>query len=670
MWNVWQIYKRFFGGLKLVMFLALLIVAAESSVPYIVAALGRYTVDEILELGLPGPKNDFAEIERTPQHRQRLEESWIGAPRPGIWDGQGEIIAPPVEQKVTVTQDRVVIAGDGRVSGAELKEQIILKRGKGQAQKIRLLLWVFGITIAVYLLHSGAKVIHKYMLGWVGEKVVFRLRRALHTKLQQLQMTYHDQHEKGRLMARVMDDVVVVRRTSVHLSTSLTVNIFMLLVGIVVLLLIDVKMAMVSFLALPAFAVVYTRLKTRMKQLWQGVARQRAGMYGLVADRLASPETVKSFGQERRESIRLFARARDLLTTELRLVWLSGFLGLWVTVVHGLCVATVLGMGMLLVKSGTLSIGYLLFFYGSFGLMFMPVKSLCMLIPALQRFRVSADRVMEILEEPVTIYDDPAAIDLPIVAGLIRLKDVGLRYDGIEEEALKGITLDIEPGQRICLMGPSGAGKTSLANLLLRLYEPTAGAIRLDGRDLREINISSLRDHVGYVPQDTFLFTGSVRDNIRYGNLLAEDQQVEDAAKAAELHDFIITLPEKYDTIVGERGVTLSGGQRQRVSLARALLTDPRVLILDDCTSALDAITEAKIVKTLRTALAGRTTIIITHRVSMSSRADLVVVLKDGTVVEVGTHDELLQKEGIYHDLVIEQLAERTSKPSLQVHCR
>jgi len=317
---------------------------------------------------------------------------------------------------------------------------------------------------------------------------------------------------------------------------------------------------------------------------------------------------------------------------------------------------------MLMVRDGRLSIGYLLFFNGSLALMYMPVARISMLIPMMQRFRVSADRVLEVLDEPVAIRSAPQAVDLPSVAGLICMKNVGLCYEGSESPALKDISLTIEPGQQVCLMGPSGAGKTSLVNLLLRLYEPTDGSIQLDGRDLRKINLSSLRQHMAYVPQDAFLFSGTLRDNIRYGNFLAGDKQVEKAAKAAELHDFVLTLPDAYDTIVGERGVTLSGGQRQRVSLARALLTDPRVLILDDCTSALDVITEARIVKTLRTVMAGRTTIVITHRVSMSSRADLIIVLKNGVVAEVGPHEKLLGREDIYHDLVAEQLAEKALK--------
>ena len=596
------------------MLLALLIVAAESAVPYVMAAMGRYTVDEVLEL-------DPA------QAKGRMHET--------------------AKEK-----------DDSEAAGASAAEADA-KQGKSKSEKHRLLTLIFVATIAVYFLHSASKVLHKYMLGWVGEKVVLRLRAALHEKLQQLQMTFHDQHEKGRLMARVMDDVVIIRRTSVHLSTSLTVNTFMVLVGATVLLLIDVKLALVSFMGLPLFGFIYAKLRIRMRDLWRSVARQRAGMYGLVGDRLASPETIKSFGQEQRESIRLFRRARDLLKTELKLVVFTGFLILWVTLLHGVFIATALGMGALAVKQGTLSIGYLLFFYGSFGLMFMPVQALCMLVPYLQRFRVSAERVMEILDEPVTIYDKPGAVDLPLVGGLIRFRDVSLQYDGSEKPALKNITLDIQPGERVCLMGPSGSGKTTLVNLLLRLYEPTGGTIRLDGQDLGMIKMASLKEHVGYVPQDAFLFSCSLRDNIRYGNLLAGEDDIARAAKAAELHEFVMTLPQGYDTIVGERGVTLSGGQRQRVSLARALLTDPRVLILDDCTSALDAITEAKIVKTLRTALAGRTTIIITHRVSMSSRADWVVVLKDGEIVEVGSHEELLTKEGVYYDLVIEQLAEK-----------
>ncbi len=657
-----QIYERFFGGLKLVLLLGFFLVAAEASVPYVVAALGRYTVDDILEVQLLAPKNQLAEVPGRSTDAAVLDIGQLGRTGPVQVSQSRDIVSGNSPTMAQDNADRVAIAANLRERPAQHKEALLLRKGKSRAQKTKLLLIVFAITMLVYVLHSVCKVIHKYLLGKVGEQVVFRLRRALHQKLQQLSMTYHDQHEKGRLMARVIDDVQVIRRMSVHLCTMLVVHVLTILVGIVVIMMIDVKLSLLALISLPLFGIVYSYFRVRMKKLWRYLAKQRASIYGLAGDRLASPETVKGFGQERRETIRLFTRARDLLRGELKQVWLSGFLSLWRTVVCSVSMAVVLGYGMLMVRDGRLSIGYLLFFYTSLALMYMPVAMISMLVPMVQRFRVSAERVLEVLDEPVTIRSAAQAVDLPSAAGMITLKNAWLCYEGSESPALKDINLTIEPGQQVCLMGPSGSGKSSLANLLLRLYEPTAGAIHLDGRDLREINLSSLRKHMAYVPQDAFLFSGTLRDNIRYGNLLAGDKEVEEAARAAELHEFVLTLPDAYDTIVGERGITLSGGQRQRVSLARALLTDPRVLILDDCTSALDAITEARIIKTLRTVMAGRTTIVITHRVSMSSRADLIMVLKDGMVAEVGPHEELLGKESTYYDLVVEQLAEKDLK--------
>ena len=657
-----QIYRRFFAGLKPLLLLGLLLLAAEACVPYIVAALGRYTVDEVLEVRLLAPKNQLAVVPARPTDTAVLDMAQLGRARPVQVSRSRDMVSGNSPIMAQDNAHRVPIAANLLERPAQHKEALLLRQGKSRAQKTRLLLIVFAITMLVYVLHSVCKVIHKYLLGKVGEQVVFRLRRALHQKLQQLSMTYHDQHEKGRLMARVIDDVDVIRRMSVHLCSMFVVHVLTILVGIVIIMMIDVKLSLLALLSLPLFGIVYSHFRVRMRKLWLYLAKQRASIYGLAGDRLGSPETVKGFGQERRETIRLFRRARDLLRGELKQVWLSGFLSLWRAVVCGVSIAVVLGYGMLMVRDGRLSIGYLLFFYGSLALMYMPVAMISLLVPMVQRFRVSADRVLEVLNEPVTIRSAPQAVDLPSVAGMITVKNACLCYEGSESPALKDINLTIEPGQQVCLMGPSGAGKTSLVNLFLRLYEPTDGAIHLDGRDLREIDLSSLRKHMSYVPQDAFLFSGTLRDNIRYGNLLAGDEEVEEAARAAELHDFVLTLPDAYDTIVGERGVTLSGGQRQRVSLARALLTDPRVLILDDCTSALDAITEARIIKTLRTVMAGRTTIVITHRVSMSSRADLIMVLKDGMLVEVGSHAKLLPEEGIYYDLVVEQLAEKDMK--------
>ena len=654
-----EIYRRFFGGLKFLMFLGLFLVAAEASVPFLVAAMGRYAVDEVIQVNLLAPKNQLSGVPSRPSDARIIETGQVGVTEQMRLADSADLVSGSLVVRAANSADRLIIAGQEREEPARMQEDQLLKRGKSRAHKLRLLLIIFVATMVVYGLHSVGKVLHKYALGRVGEQMVYRMRRALHHKLQQLSMSYHDQHEKGRLMARVIDDVDVVRQMSVLLSTILTVNVLTLFIGVAVIFLIDVRLSLLALVSLPIFAIVYSAFRVRMKKLWRQVAKQRAGIYGLVGDRLASPETIKSFGQERREAIRLFARARELLSSEIRQIWLGGFLGLWQTIICGISMAGVLGYGMLMVRDGRLTVGYLLFFSSSLGLTYGPVAAISMLVPMIQRFRVSADRVLEVLDESVTIRNHSTAIDLPSVAGQICLKNIWLRYESSEEPALKDINLTIQPGQHVCLMGPSGSGKTSLVNLLLRLYDPTYGAVCLDGRDLRQITIASLRSHTAYVPQDAFLFSGTLRDNIRYGNFLAGDQDVERASRAAELHEFVLTLPDGYNTIVGERGVTLSGGQRQRVSLARALLTDPRILVLDDCTSALDTITEARIVKTLRTVLAGRTTVMITHRVSMSSRADVVVVLKDGLVAEVGSHSDLLSREGLYYDLVAEQLAEK-----------
>ena len=654
-----QIYRRFFSGLKLPLMLALFLLAVEASLPYIVATLGRYTVDEILEVRLTPAKNQIAGVPSRPDDQARLDVGVLGRTDPAQLTSPADMLAAQPALLVGEDQDRLVLASQDAEKPAEPNEGLLLKRGKSRNQKLRLLLMVFVVTIIIYVYRSLAKIADFYLFTKVGEQVVFRIRRALYYKLQQLPMIYHDQHEKGRLMSRVINDVDVIRGMSLNLLISLTINVLTIVVGLFVLFMIDLKLSLLALVSLPIFGIVYGSFRARMRKVWRILAKQRAGIYGLAGDRLASPETVKSFGQERRETIRLFRRARDLLSSELKQVLMGEFLGLWRTVICGLSMAVVLGYAMLMVRDGQLSIGYLLFFYSSLGLMYMPIAALSMLVPMIMRFRVSAERVLEVLDEPVTILSHPRAVDLPSVAGQICLKNIWLKYSTAEEAALKDINLTIEPGQHICLMGPSGSGKTSLVNLILRLYDPTYGSISLDGRDLRRISISSLRRHTAYVPQDAFLFSGTLRDNIRYGNFLAGDQDVEQASRAAELHEFVLTLPDGYETIVGERGVTLSGGQRQRVSLARALLTDPRILILDDCTSALDAITEARIVKTLRTVLAGRTTVMITHRVSMSSRADMVIVLKDGLVAEIGLHCDLLGREGLYYDLVAEQLDEK-----------
>jgi len=313
-----------------------------------------------------------------------------------------------------------------------------------------------------------------------------------------------------------------------------------------------------------------------------------------------------------------------------------------------------------MVQRGELTVGYLLFFYGvSWGL-FWPIAVLSTTSAWIQWVRIACERVLAVLDEPIIIADHEGARDIDRFRHEIVIKDVTFKYKSDSPLALQDINLRIRRGQNVSLMGSSGAGKSPLGIQLLRLYDPSAGSITVDGVDLRDIKISHWRRRVSDVPQEPILFSGTLASNILYGNPDATEAEMIAAAKAAEIHDFIETLPDKYQTVVGENGLRLSGGQKQRISLARALVTDPDILVLDDCTSALDAETESRIQKTFKTALAGKTVIMISHRVSAASNADLVVVLDQGKIVETGMHQDLFDRRGHYWGLVKDQLSEHT----------
>jgi ABC-type multidrug transport system fused ATPase/permease subunit len=348
-------------------------------------------------------------------------------------------------------------------------------------------------------------------------------------------------------------------------------------------------------------------------------------------------------------------------------VILNNTLSMICTFLAVLATAIPLGYGVMMVKNGEMTVGYLLFFYGvSWGL-FWPIAVLSITSAWIQWLRISCERVLEILDEPVVIMDGPNARKMDAFHQDLTIRHLTFRYTETTPLALQDINLTVSKGQRVCLMGSSGAGKSTLGMQLLRLYDPKEGEILVDGVNLKDIRISNWRRRASYVPQEPVLFSGTLASNILYGNADASVEQMIAAAKAAEIHDFIETLPDKYNSVIGENGMRLSGGQKQRISLARALVTDPDILILDDCTSALDAETEAKIQKTFKTALAGKTLIMISHRVSAASNADKIVVLDHGKIMEIGEHQELFDRKGSYWNLVKDQLAEHQILPMSSV---
>jgi len=586
-----------------------------------------------------------------------------------LFVAMGKVVVDDVLEIKPASEAPADVELNGEEPPAAGDEQPPLEPGKTRAEKTRLILLFFFVYLAVHALANLFRWISRYKVGLIGQKVVFRLRSDLHTKLQALQMTYFDQVQTGKLMARVIDDVDVIRTratgTLMHFATSLA----MVIIGAVILFSINWRMALVATFCLPLYAGSYQFFAKRIREYTKRTRALNAQTYALLQQRIGGARVVKSFVREKGELLRYHRLGKEFFRTALARSVVQALLSSLAMLISGIGIAFTLWYGAGLVRAGRITPGEILFFYGSVVVLFSPVIALANINVILQWLSVVITRVFEILDEEVAIKDHPDAVRLADVRGLIEFHDVALTYlgkdprfrgqDDTEDEdapakpqistvALRHVDLRIEPGELVCVMGASGSGKSSLVNLLPRLYEPTRGTVTIDGHDITRITLASLRRHIGLVPQESAIFSGTIADNIRYGAPYAPLDDVIEAAKAAEIHDFIDELPGKYETTVGERGITLSGGQKQRISIARALLTRPRILLLDDCTSALDAKTEARIQETLTRILSDHTAIVITHRASVAMKADKIVVLDDGRVVEQGPPFDLLNRRGYY----------------------
>ena len=563
--------------------------------------------------------------------------------------------ARPHPQEVRVSDDRGRLRETTPPRDNERPNRHAPPKRKSEREKVRLLVFIFFAYLAVRVFFTGIQWIYSYQVTYVGQRVVFHIRRQLHEKLQSLQVTYFDRQQTGKLMSRVLDDVGVIQQNVTHVFVDFVANVFRLLIGCCILATLNWKLAIIAFLTLPFYAVTYQTFRTRIRESNRTIRRQIAEIYGLLEERVAGIRVILSFARERAETLALHKKLSRLMRQRVVNTTQNTMLTSLSTFISAVGTAFVLYFGAYLVRAGDLTVGELLFFNQSLINMFEPITALAQMNIQVQWIIVVVNRIFEILDEDIKIKDAPNALRLDRVRGRVTFQDVSLRYSGAIRDALSRISFDVPPGTSVSIVGPSGSGKSSLVSLLLRLYDPTDGRILIDGHDLRDIKLSSLRQHIGFVPQEPILFSGTIAENITYGRFDAAPDQIMAAARAAELHDFVMTLPDKYESPVGERGANLSGGQKQRMAFAMALLTDPSILILDDTTSALDAETEAKIQKTLERIMEGRTTFIITHRISTAMRADTIVVLDNGRVADVGTHEELISREGLYFRMYEQQ---------------
>lgn len=519
------------------------------------------------------------------------------------------------------------------------------------AQRLSLLNTFVIALISIHVVNTGLGTIRTYMMSWLGNKVILSLRTSTYEYLQRLSLTFYNKKETGRLMSRISHDTGRLQGFIVHGIPEFLMSVLMIMGMIIILFITDWRLAAMTLIPIPIMIVGSIIFGKKMHRVYHKVYRRSAGMSAILADTIPGVRVVKAFVAEKREADRFKEKNEEFFTSSMHAAKLStiyfpimGF----ATFAGGIIVRWFGGRNIV---GGSMDLGELMLFMSYMYMFYGPIQSLTRLNNMLQSAASSAERVFEILDAQPDVGDKKDAIELPPIKGDIKFENVVFTYDD-EKNALDGVSFEVKAGEMIGLSGPSGAGKTTLINLIGRFYDVTEGSISIDGHDIRDVTMSSLRSQIGIVLQSPFLFRGSVSDNIAYSKPSASRTEVVSAAKAANAHDFIMGFPDGYDTMVGERGVGLSGGEMQRISIARAVLKNPRILILDEATSSVDTETESLIQAAIERLVEGRTTFAIAHRLSTLRKADKLVILEKGEVAEIGTHDELIANDGLYKRLV------------------
>jgi ATP-binding cassette, subfamily B, multidrug efflux pump len=547
------------------------------------------------------------------------------------------------------------------VSGANLATPLLIGRAIDEGigpRRLGVIFVVVGWLVGLALARALFTFLQGYLAERASQGVAYDLRDALFERIERLSFSYYDRVQTGQLVTRLTSDVEQIRTFAGSGVVQLANAVVMLIGTTVLLLYLDWQLALVALAIVPIIAVLLVRFVGRIRPLFREVQQTLGRLNTVLQEDLLGVRVIRAFAREDYETARYTSVNEELLQKNLTTVRVFSNNFPFVFLFANVGTLAIIWFGGWQVIGGRLSIGDLVAFNTLLGFMLFPILTIGFLSASFSRAGASSQRVFDVLDAPLDVKDAPDASILLPLSCRVDFDDVSFRYPGSARDILAGVSFTARPGQTVAVLGTTGSGKSTLVNLIPRFYDVTGGAVRLDGNDVREVTLSSLRSQIGIVLQETRLFSGTVRDNVAFGKPEATDEEIVAAAEAAQAAEFVKELSDGYDTVIGERGIGLSGGQRQRIAIARALLIDPRLLILDDSTSAVDAETEAAIQETLDRLMREkhRTVFVIAQRVSTVRDADLILVLDEGSIAASGTHEDLLRESELYNEILGSQL--------------